>query len=102
MINSKAKIHNWFPHNFFTAVTIFSYSNTLKSMLVVYAVTEMSCFDDYSDAVPRTKTKNGNGINTFLLHFAQCITFHNCFGDSNTDCRGIVEFILFKVIFQGY
>ena len=40
-----------------------------------YAVTEMGCFDDYSDASPRAKTKTGNGITTFLLQVSQCITF---------------------------
>ena len=45
-------------------------------MLVDYAVTNMACFDDYSDAAPRAKTMRGNGITTFLLHVAQCITFH--------------------------
>ena len=42
-------------------------------MLVEYAVTEMVCFDDYSDAAPRAITMRGNGITTFLLHVAQCI-----------------------------
>ena len=40
-----------------------------------YAVTEMVCFDDYSDAAPRAKTRRGNGITTFLLHVDQCITY---------------------------
>ena len=44
-------------------------------MLVDYAVIEMSCFDDCSDAAPRAKTMRGNGITTFILHVAQCITF---------------------------
>ena len=43
-------------------------------MFVDYAVTEMGLFDDYSDASPRAKTKRGNGITTFILHSAQCIT----------------------------
>ena len=45
-------------------------------MLVYYAVTCMGCFDDYLDASPRAKTMRGNGITTFILHFAQCITFN--------------------------
>ena len=45
-------------------------------MLVDYAVTEMGCFGDYSDAAPRAKTMRGNGITTFLLHVYQCTTFH--------------------------
>ena len=57
------------------SVVVFFYSNTLKSMLVDYAVTEMGCFDDYLDAAPRAKNMRGNGITTFLLHVAQCITF---------------------------
>ena len=44
-------------------------------MLVDYAVTEMGCFEDYSYASPRAKTMRGNGITTFILHVAQCITF---------------------------
>ena len=44
-------------------------------MLVDYAVIEMGCFDDYSDADPRAKTMRGNGTTTFLLRVAQCITF---------------------------
>ena len=35
----------------------------------------MGCFDDYSDAAPRARTMRGNGITTFILHVAQCITF---------------------------
>ena len=44
-------------------------------MLVDYVDTDMGCFDDYLDAVPRTKTMRVNGITTFLLHVSQCITF---------------------------
>ena len=44
-------------------------------MLVYYSVTEMGCFDDYLDSDTRAKTMRGNGITTFLLHVAQCITF---------------------------
>ena len=35
----------------------------------------MGFFDDYLDAAPRDKTMRGNGITTFILHVAQCITF---------------------------
>ena len=45
-------------------------------MLVDYAVTDMGRVDDYSDAVTRTKTMRGNGITTFILYIAQCITFN--------------------------
>ena len=45
-------------------------------MLVDYAVKEIGCFGDYSDAVPRSKTMRGNGITNFLLHVAQYITFN--------------------------
>ena len=45
-------------------------------MLADYSVTDISCFDDYSNAAPRTKTMRGNGITTFFLHVAQCSTFH--------------------------
>ena len=44
-------------------------------MLVDYAVTDMGCFDDYSDADPCAKTIMENSITTFLLHISQCITF---------------------------
>ena len=57
-----------------SVVAIF-YSNTLKIMLVYYAVTEMGFFDDYSDTAPCAKTMSGNGITKFLLHVSQCITF---------------------------
>ena len=44
-------------------------------MLVDYAVTNMGCFEDYLDASPHSKHTRVNGINTFLLHIDQCITF---------------------------
>ena len=52
---------------------MFSYSETLKSILIEYAATEMGSLDDYSDAAPQGKSMRGNGITTFLSHFAQCI-----------------------------
>ena len=55
---------------------VFFYSNTLKSVLVDYAVKEMGYFGDYLDAAPRAKTMRVNGIITFILHIFQCITFH--------------------------
>ena len=58
------------------SVVLFLYFNTLKSVLVDYALTEICCFDDYLDADPRAKTMRGNGITIFILHVAQCITFH--------------------------
>ena len=71
-------------------------------MLVDYVVTEMGCFDGYSDAAPRAKTMRVNGITTFILHVSQCITFNkkNCY--RNTYCQGTVELIIFKVRFKGY
>ena len=62
-------------HRHMISVVVFFYSDTLKMMLVDYAVTEMGCFGDYLDASPRAKTMRGNGITTFLLNVAQCITF---------------------------
>ena len=62
-------------HHHMISVVVFFYSNTLQSVLVDYAVTEIGCFDDYYDAAPRAKTMRGNSITTFLLHVAQCITF---------------------------
>ena len=41
------------------SVVVFYYSNTLQSMLKDYAVTEMGCFDDYSDATPCAKKMRG-------------------------------------------
>ena len=58
------------------SVVVFFYLNKLKPKLVDPVVTEMGCFDDYLDAATRAKTMRGNGITTFLLHVAQCITFH--------------------------
>ena len=58
------------------SVVVFSYSETLESMLVVYAATEMGYLDDYSDAAPKGKSIRGNGITTFLLHVSQCIIFN--------------------------
>ena len=58
------------------SVVVFFCSNKLQIMLVDYAVNKMSCFDYYSEATPRAKTRGGNGITIFLLHVAQCITFN--------------------------
>ena len=55
------------------SVVVFSYSETLKFMLVEYAATEMGFLDDYSDADPNHKSIRVNGITSFLLHVAQCI-----------------------------
>ena len=55
---------------------MFHYSNKIQSMLVDYAVTEMGCFDDYLYDALCSKTMRGNGINSFLLQVAQCITLH--------------------------
>ena len=63
-------------HHNMISIVVFFYKNTLKSMLVDCAVTEMGCFDDYSDAAPRAKNMRGNGINTFLLHISKCIPFN--------------------------
>ena len=63
-------------HSKMISAVVFFYSNTPESMLVDYAVTEMGCFDDYSDAAPSAKTMRVNGITTFLLHVAQFITFY--------------------------
>ena len=62
------------------SVVVFSYSNTLQSMLVDCAVIEIGCFDDYLDSAPQAKTMKINDLNTFILHVAQCITFNqtNC------------------------
>ena len=58
------------------SVVVFSYSETLKSMLIKYTATEMGFLDDYSDADPNHKIIRGNGITTFLFHVAQCIIFN--------------------------
>ena len=53
------------------SVVVFSYSETLESMLVDYAVTEMGSLDDYLDALPQGRSMGGNGITTFILHLSQ-------------------------------
>ena len=57
------------------SVVVFFYSNTLKILLVDYSVTEMGCFDDYSDTAPRAKNMRVNGITTYILHVSQYINF---------------------------
>ena len=57
------------------SVVVFSYSETLKSMLVEYAATDMGFLDDYSDADPNHKSIRGNVITKFLFHVSQCILF---------------------------
>ena len=56
-----------------TSVVVFSYSETLESMLAEYAATEIGSLDDYSDSAPKGKIIRENSITTFLLHVAQCI-----------------------------
>ena len=58
------------------SIVVFSYSNTIQSMFVDYAVIEMVLFDEYLDAAPRAKKIRGNGITNFPLQFYQCITFN--------------------------
>ena len=58
------------------SVVVFSYSETLKSMLIEYAATQMGFLDDYSDADPNHKIIRRNGITTFLFHAAQFIIFN--------------------------
>ena len=48
-------------------------------MLVDYVVTDMGCFDDYSDAAPHAKTTRDYVITTFILNVSQCITFNQLF-----------------------
>ena len=71
-------------------------------MLVDYSVTEMGCFDIYSDAAPCDKSIRGDGNNTFPLYVVQCITLDKYFGYRNTYCQGKVEVIIFKVRFKSY
>ena len=52
------------------SVVVFSYSETLKSMLIEYVATEMGFLDDYSDADPNHKRIMGNGITTYLFRIA--------------------------------
>ena len=63
-------------HRHMISVVVFSYSETLKSMLVAYAATEMGFLDDYSDVDPDQKSIRGDGITTFIFHVAQCILLH--------------------------
>ena len=85
------------------SVVVFFYSNTLKNVLVDYAVTEIGCFDEYLDAGPRAKTMRVNGITTFLFHVAQCITFNqNIFVTatliSETSLKSLYSRMGFKLI----
>ena len=54
------------------SVVVFYYSETLKSMLIEYAATEMGFLDCYYDPDPNHKIIRGNGITTFLFHVSQC------------------------------
>ena len=67
-------------HCHMISVVVFSYSESIKNMLVEYVATEMGFLDDYSDSYPNHKSIRGNGITTFLLHVSQCIIFNqtNC------------------------
>ena len=61
------------------SVVVFSYLETLKSMLVEYAATEMGFLDEYSDADPNHKRIRGNGITTFLFHIGNKYSFNTIF-----------------------
>ena len=63
-------------HRHMISVVAFSYSETLKGMLIKYAATEMGFLDDYSDADPNHRSIMWNGITTFIFHVAQCIVFN--------------------------
>ena len=63
-------------HRHIISGVVFFYSNKIQSVFVDYAITDMGCFDDYSDAAPHSKKNEGNGITNFLLHVAQCIIFN--------------------------
>ena len=63
-------------HRHMISVVVFSCSNTLQSMIVGYAVTEMGCFYDYLDTAPRAKKMREMVILTLFLHIAQCITLN--------------------------
>ena len=58
------------------SVVVFSYSETLESMLVDHAATEIGSLSDYSYAAPQGKSMWGNDINTFLLCVSQCIIYN--------------------------
>ena len=49
-------------------VVVFSYSQTLKSMLIKYAATEIGFLDDYSDADRNHKSIKGNSITTYSMN----------------------------------
>ena len=53
-------------HCHMISVVVLFYSETLESMLVDYASTEMISLDDYSDAAPKGKCIRGNVINTLF------------------------------------
>ena len=84
-------------HCHMISVVVFFYLNTLKSMLVYYVITEMGCFDDYSDASPRAKTMRVTGFSTFLFHVSQCITFRK----TNIVTAALISEALLKSFIQG-
>ena len=63
-------------------------------MLVDYAITDMGCFDDYSYAAPCAKNMTVNGISTFLLHVAQCITLRQT--------NIVTETLIFEALLKSF
>ena len=57
------------------SVVVFSYSQTLKIMLIKYAAIEIGFLDNYANADPNHKRIRVNGITSYLFHVAQCIVF---------------------------
>ena len=90
-------------HRHMISIVVFSYSETLESMLVEYAATGMGFLGDYLDAAPKGKINRGNGITTFLLHVAQCIIFNTkiTLKQHLLPMHRCSHFFL-KVRFQGY
>ena len=72
-------------------------------MLVDYSITEMGCFDDYLDTSQRAKKIGGNGITTFILHVAKCITFNQTKSVTTTliakvSLKSLYSRLVFKII----
>ena len=56
-------------HRNMISVVVFSYSESLKSILVEYVATEMVFLDDYTDADPNHKSISGKWY--YYIYFAR-------------------------------
>ena len=54
-------------HQHIISIVVFSYSQTLKSMLIEYAATEIGFLDDYLDSDPNHKSIKRNVVIPFPI-----------------------------------